>query len=148
MCNPCQEGHHHAQRHPAGMLHSWRDLNSCLSPSSQHPGPFQGKPIPPKGINLKKLLNACYLLFYYFYYSATIKVASYVLPHKPICQIYILCLPPLLLYNNLSVPPLMPPDPAYKNNSGIKTHRQCTYSCSNSQKFIYIRIIFILSVVS
>ena len=86
--------------------------------------------------------------FYFtiFYYSAAIKATSKVLPHKPICQI--LCLPPLLLHNNLFVPPLMPPDPANKNTSGIKTFRWCPYSCSNSQKLICIRSIFILSVAS
>ena len=88
--------------------------------------------------------------FYFtiFYYSATIKATSKVLPHKPICQIYILCLPPFLLYNNLFVLPLMPPDPAYKNNSDIKIFRWCPYSCSNSQKLICIRSIFIISITS
>ena len=33
-----------------------REINSSLPPSSsQHPGPFQGQPIPPKGIKLEKL---------------------------------------------------------------------------------------------
>ena len=33
-----------------------REINSSLPPSSsQHPGPFQGHPIPPKGIKLEKL---------------------------------------------------------------------------------------------
>ena len=88
--------------------------------------------------------------FYFtiFYYSAAIKATSKVLPHKPICQIYILCLLPFLLYNSLFVLPLMLPDPAYRNNSSIKIFRWCPYSCSNSQKLICIRSIFILSVAS
>ena len=41
----------HAEGHPTGEMYQRRKkLNSSLPPSSsQHPGPFQGHPIPPKG---------------------------------------------------------------------------------------------------